>query len=146
MFCDRLVIGAEAAGGLSDEVMVKAVSESYALVERKAQLRKAKKLLGMPGVQERCRDLFELVGFSVVDALQMHVEHIRGQAPGQEGVANYQALKDFEKLTLPQQPTKIDQRVLVGHVNERRVNRDESGTVMEARVLSASVEDDDAPI
>ena len=147
LFCDQIVRGLREAGELTDDVMAKAALASFMNLERKtpeaeraAALRKARRLLRRPDVRERLGDLYESRGFSILDAIDMHVWHIRGTAPGQDGEASYQALKDFEKMVLPQQPTRIDQRVLVGHTRSFAAEKLEHAPAMEARVLSASVE------
>lgn len=102
---------------------------------RALMLKRAKRKMRKPDVRERIREVFELADFSVLDAVQMHVAHIRGTAPKN---ANYQALKDFEAMAFEQAPKTLN-------VNNRNLNvnvtpgsgRDEAPTIA-PRILGAA--------
>ena len=70
---------------------------------RKIALRRAKRALRNPDIQNRFTDLFELGGFPVTDAVAKHVEHIRA--------GNYSALKDYWLMTQGPVTKRVDIRV-----------------------------------
>lgn len=120
-FADALVEAVQIEGSLNDNALVMAADAtweppSFAKPEnaRKIMLAKAKRKLKRPDIRARIREVFELADFNVVDAVQMHIAHIRGNAPAG---ANYQALKDYEAMVFEQAPKtmNINQRNL--HMN-----------------------------
>lgn len=95
-----------------------------ACVSSETRVKRATNLLKNPDVRAAIADVFELeADFSVADALQMHVRHIRGgverEVLGADGEIamvrlppSYQALKDYERMVLPEMPkrTEVDIR------------------------------------
>jgi hypothetical protein len=106
-------------------------SKRDALVKAELKLRDPDVLAAVRGVYA------EGVGFSIVEAAKIHVQHIRGTAAGADGKANYQALKDYLALTLPKAATKVDSRSVVVNVP---VPPPPAGDLpmMSARVVSGS--------
>src|SRR6185312_6357455 len=108
-FCQVLIREMQSReGGLCDEAMVNAVLESFGADSRLSDekiearaLRRAKMLLRKGEVRERLGGIFELGNFTTMDAVHLHVAHMRGTAPAG---ANYQALRDYEKMVWPETP------------------------------------------
>lgn len=145
-FADNVVAAVQHVGALNDESLVMAADATYEPVfaaspakHKALMLRKAKSKMRKPDVRERIRAVFELADFSVMDAVQMHVAHIRGTAPEK---ASYQALKDFEAMAFEQAPKTLN-------VNNRNLNlnmtpgsgRDEAPPIAPRILGAAKVEE-----
>ena len=53
--------------------------------------------------------VFERAGLSFFDAVKKHIDHIKGGTESNPD-GSYQALKDYEQMVLPKQPTRIEQK------------------------------------
>ena len=87
----------------------------------------------------------EFADFTPDEALRIHVQHIRGEAPEN---ANYQALKDYEALVFPAQPkqVRIQQQTAIAHMSVSDLSPERVGPPpMQPRAIgSAKVNRDDA--
>lgn len=127
-------------GELNEAVVAGAVQDSFTMFSNhKSALKRGELLLRQPQIQESLRAIFKMRGFDLLDTVDWHIKHITGEANPEAG-PNYAALRDLEKMTLPQPPTRIDQRVLVGHSV-----RTGEGSLPKtrARILSAHIERND---
>jgi hypothetical protein len=156
---------------MDDNVLIEAANDTWELPRfskplgvqeprnRAMQLRKAKSKLRKPDVRARIAEIYQDQGFDLVDALQMHVQHIRGTErivkdddgdvvlhpkTGEPIIVgekpNYQALKDYLGMVLPKSPTQIrvDQRSV--NVSGTPADFDRSSTpAMSPRVLGKAV-------
>jgi hypothetical protein len=147
-------------GALTDEAMITATQSvfdgpGHCFVKegprtRALALAKARGLLKRTDIQERLSTIFESAGdFDVVEAVEIHVKHIRGEIekqvlrPDGEVVTvrekpSLSALLAYERMTLPQPASKVAATVV-------HVSGDESGLKdnihpMVPRALNASVE------
>ncbi len=109
----------EAGGVVTDAGKIAAVNAAYHYAPQATAwpahlaLKKAAMILRKPDVVVALRDCYVgAAGFSIVEALQLHVAHIRGSAPGSEGKANYQALKDYFGMALPAQAKRVESKNL----------------------------------
>jgi hypothetical protein len=70
---------------------------------------------------------FAAAGFEFGDGIKQHIKHIKGEITKEtlskdgsvvelKEPANYQALKDYEALVLPQKTVKIDQRIVTANI------------------------------
>ncbi len=123
---------------MNDEVLTEAALDAFEITpspsadpvkiadERKRALRKAKSLLRKPHVKMRLAEIYELEKFDIMDAVRMHIKHIKGferqvvdERTGElmtvQDPPNYAALKDYWKMTLPEAPKTLN-------VNQRSVN------------------------
>lgn len=130
-FCERVIELCAELGGFSDDVLYHAVNRTYHRGssvmdwDRRSALKKARRKLLQPDVQSAIRDVYEgAAGFSIVDALQLHVKHIQGYAiedtvtddEGTESIRrtqvapNYAALKDYLAMATPKAATRIESK------------------------------------
>ena len=110
-------------------------------------LKRAKRILAQPQVKQAIMDTYELEGlggFSLTEALNLHVKHIRGfQAEDGEYVKpSLQALSMYLKIVLPDTPRRIQHSGLINHVPGARP-RDEArigapGAMAEAPAIEAA--------
>lgn len=153
-FVEALTRAVALGGGtLDDNKLIAAYLASHQLgivrmtdeqERRKLALARAKEKLQLTDIREALREIYETVDFDIVEAVGLHVQHIRGleyEVPVRDpktGITltrkneetlewetvtakakdkpNYDALKDYLKVTLPQPAVRIDKRVLVGNV------------------------------
>jgi hypothetical protein len=116
-FCASLIRRTAESGKLTDNVLADAALDAYSLVNRPAALRKAHEKLRKPEIQERIGDVFESCEFDVIEAVDLHVKHIRGEIErevmykGSDGNPAFVKMKNgpslaallaYERITLPQ--------------------------------------------
>jgi hypothetical protein len=119
-FCDELVTRLAEEGGLTDDVLAEAalcifmdLRRATPEAERAAGLRKARTLLRRPDVRERIGDLYERRDFTVLDAVALHIGHMRGTIAGEASrKASWPALKAYLDMVLPQEPYEVNRRIL----------------------------------
>ncbi len=112
----------------SDGNLIKYGDAKEALQKRRA-MRKVRKLLMNPKVAEGIQDIFAVRGFDLTDAIDKMIAHIN------EG--NYQALKDYMAMTLPQKPreVRIQQQTAILHAHAEPI---EQNPTMEPRRIGAA--------
>jgi hypothetical protein len=90
------------------------------------------KFLNLPDVREAIRRVYEQADFSLAEAVEKHVEHIRD--------GNYQALKDYLAGVMPSEAKRV--HVLTARVPaSREVRTDGSPPPMTARPIGKVVEE-----
>jgi len=118
---------AESDGVLTDDVLAGAYTDSHGLcygnpgttpAARVFAVNAAKQKLKHADIREALRDVYQAAGFDILEAIEWHLKHIRGDVPTKKGhlPPNYAALRDLTKVILPQPATRIEKRVLHGHV------------------------------
>lgn len=151
-FAEALTRAVALGGGtLDDNKLIAAYLASHQLglvrmtdeqQRRRVALARAKEKLLLTDVREALREIYETVDFDVVEAAELHVQHIRGleyEVPARDAKGNlllekgddleprpvmvkvkdkpnYDALKDYLKVALPQPAVRVDKRVLIGNV------------------------------
>jgi hypothetical protein len=109
-FCRKVIERLARGEGFTDETLIEAGLDAWRYghmseaAARRNVLRRAKATLRNPDVMARFTELFELGGFNVTDAVAVHVAAIR------EG--NYQALRDYWKMTQPAPTKQVDVRTV----------------------------------
>lgn len=144
MFVEEMIRRAAQSGELTDDVLIGAYTTSHGLPfghapdtdkTRSLALRQAKAKLENRNVREALRGLYELAGFDLVEGLEWHLKHIRGEITEEKTVVvrdtkdsahvevvevkkppNYSALRDLMKTITPQPALRVEGRVLHGHV------------------------------
>ena len=115
-FCESLIRRTAGAGKLTDEVLTDTALDAYSFVNRPAALREAREKLRKPEIQERIAEVYRSCDFDVLDAVEWHVKHIRGEieerivTTDSEGRTtttvrpgpSWPALAAYERMTLPQ--------------------------------------------
>ncbi len=164
-FCERVVVRSAEEGGLTDDVLAEAAHDAFKNLrrrepdaERAAALDKARSLLRRPDIQEQLESVYETRGFTIIDAVAKHIEHIKGvpmaaldrdghpvlDADGKPIVVrdkpSWPALKAYLDLVLPTPAKQVDSRVVTVHANVSPEVR-ELLPPMEARVLGSASED-----
>jgi hypothetical protein len=102
MIAENLIAVVAETGKLNDAAKVEALRRSWVHPPRSPQRAVAivDAKLGNADVRELVRDLFEARGgFTVLDAIELHVAHIRGTLPNLK--PSWQALKAYEEMVLP---------------------------------------------
>ncbi len=82
------------------------------VVSDKKVLNKVRAKLAQADILRAIREVYALRGFNEVEAIDMHIGHIRG-IDGQP--PNYAALKDYQKMTMPQEARRVQ-------IDKRSVN------------------------
>ncbi len=164
-FCERVVVRSAEEGRLTDDVLIEAAQDVFKNLgrrepdtERTAALDKAHSLLRRPDIQKQLESVYETRGFTIIDAVAKHVEHIRGvpmAATDKDGKPifdgdgkpivvrakpSWPALKAYFDMVLPKPAKQTDARVVTVHASASPEAR-ESLPAMEARVLSVAPED-----
>lgn len=100
-------------------------------------VKKMEGFLALPDVKQAIRNVYAEVGFSLDDAVQIHIKHVKGEFTDKDGdpiPPNYAALKDYLKAVTPQEPRRFDVRTQ--RVNpEREVRTDGSAPAMAPRFV-----------
>jgi hypothetical protein len=102
VLAENLLTVVAQTGRLDDAAKVEALRRSWVHPPRspKRAVAIVDAKLGNPEVRELVQHLFEARGdFSVVDAIRLHVAHIRGTTPIQK--ASWPALKAYLDIVLP---------------------------------------------
>lgn len=113
-------------------------------------VRRMENLLQLPDIQQALRNVYGEVGFTIEEAMQLHVDHIRGDVTKEElnrdGEVvkvklppNYLALKDYLTRTTPQMPHRM-QVVTARMGTVREVRSDGSPPPMSARPIGDIIE------
>lgn len=93
--------------------------------------------LMLPDVKQAIRNVYGEVGFSLDEAVQIHIGHIKGSFTDKDGdpiPPSYAALKDYLKAVTPQEPRRFDVRTQ--RVNPERESRtDGSAPKMASRAV-----------
>ena len=107
--------------------------------------KKMEAFLALPDVKQAMRNIYDEVGFSLDDAVKIHVKHVKGEFTetkvGKDGELHevaippsYAALKDYLKVTTPQEPTRM--HVVTARANpEREIRTDGSAPAMAPRFV-----------
>lgn len=159
-FAEALVAEIGAAGGvITDEGMLRAAREVWRVMTTPLSdaklLARVKRKLKQPDVREAIGSAYQAAGFDVAEAVQLHIDHIRGNITVQKTVVvgkgedatvevvdvklppNYAALKDYEAMVLPKAPVRSDVRVQ--HIPAPDRLPGHSGVpAMRARVIGAT--------
>lgn len=73
-------------------------------------VKKMEGFLALPDVKQAIRNIYAEVGFSLDDAVQIHIKHVKGEFTDGKGdpiPPNYAALKDYLKAVIPQEPRRF---------------------------------------
>jgi hypothetical protein len=112
--------------------------------------RKMETFLANPDVQQAIRSVYEEVGFSLEDAVKLHLRHIKGDISHEEvtkdgdvvevkHAPNYPALKDWLAVATPREPKRVN--VLTARVGIARESRtDGSPPAMAARAIGEIID------
>lgn len=125
------------AGGepLCDATIIRAGRQAFrfgAMSEEAADaraLRMGTTMMGNANVLTHFTDLFAKAGFEPKDAAEAHVRHIK------EG--NYQALRDYWKMTTPQVPKQHEVKAAVLHMSPDEFAAQRAPTAMAGRIIGA---------
>jgi hypothetical protein len=112
--------------------------------------KKMEGFLSNPDIQQAIRNVYAEVNFEIDDAVQLHVDHMKGNVTreelNKEGevvevklAPNYAALKDWLKVATPQAPARM--HVLTARVGQaREVRTDGSAPPMASRAIGETHE------
>lgn len=127
-FVQALLERVAAGNELTDDVLIDAYSTShcmpygadpnYSPTLRRFALGAVKQKLRKPDIREALRDVYEVAGFDLIEGLELQLKHVRGELEKEvikDGVRykvkmppNYAALRDIQKLIMPQPATKVE--------------------------------------
>lgn len=108
-------------------------------------VRRMERFLADPDVQQAVRNVYEAKNFTLEDAVDMHVKHIRGEVTREEMAKDgsvvevklapsYPALKDWLAVATPREPKRVN--VLTARVGiAREVRTDGSPPPMASRAI-----------
>jgi hypothetical protein len=152
----QLLLSFISKGAPYDESLEAATRMSYGnlqVSDKNLVMKKAMAKLAQPDVCHAVQEIYALRGFTIEDAVDLHVKHIKGELTKevmtQEGVAeikippSYQALKDFQAMIIPKQTTKV----AVANFNMNDMMREvesEGFAPLEARIVGEDMNTDPA--
>jgi hypothetical protein len=135
LYSEAIVEEVVRAGGVTDKAKIAAAARTWSTIavmkpdlQKKHALAKFNQYMRRSDVRENCRDAFALVGFDIVDAMEMLKKHIKGEVRKQvltkdgrvrsiKEPPSLPALQTYLKLAMPEAAQRVQSEVLHARVN-----------------------------
>lgn len=146
LYSEAIIEEVAREGAVTDRAKINAAVRTWSTIavmkpeKQKAHaLAKFETYMRRPDVRANCRDAFALVGFDVIDGLEMLKRHIKGdirkQVIGKDGRVrsikvepSLPALQTFLRMTVPEAPTRVQTENLHRRVSDSEMRRAEAET------------------